>query len=211
MTLLLPLTTIHSLNLKHEDNLIESYTEHHGHPPSEQSTVLEWFDSMEIYNCLWFVRHVLMPRFPNQKEQFDAVCRRVAFDCISGILPLWEAVHPKDNWLRYTLKVACRFVENPTQRDREILIRLGDEAKAAIDGTGRSFWSSHEVCYIVQSLLDTDNDFAKYAHLLTTHAWGFYCEQWQKDKTDRVEIDDAIESARKRLDQLLIDLEGVTR
>lgn len=211
MTLLLPLTTIRSLNLKNEDGLIKSYTEQHDHPPNEQSTVLEWFDSMEIHNCLWFVRNVLIPRFPNQKELFDTVCRQVAFICTESILPLWDIVHPKDQLLRYTFNTAKRFVEQPNDTDKETLYRLRSRAEAAFDGTGGMFWSADLVRYIVQSVVNDDNDFAKYAHSVTTRAYGFYHDQWQKDKIDRVEIADAIESARKRLDQLLIDLESVTQ
>ncbi len=211
MTLLLPLTTIHSLNLKHEDRLTEGYTEHHGHPPNEQSTMREWFDCMMIHDCLWFVRHVLMPRFPDQKELFDTVCRQVAFICMDGILPLWETVHPTDQWLRYTFNTARRFLKNPNEKDLKTLCRLRNDAEAAFDGTGKAFWAADMGRFIVQSVVNDDNDFAKYAHSVTTRAYGFYHDQWQKDKTNRIEIEDAIESARQRLDQLLLDLEGDTQ
>jgi hypothetical protein len=211
MTLLLPITTFRSFNLKYEDRLIESYTDKYGRSPDEQSTVREWFDCMMIHDCLWFVRHALMPRFPDQKELFDTVCRQVAFICTESILPLWDTVHPKDQLLRYTFNTAKRFLEQPNDTDKETLCCLRSRAEAAFDGTGRVFWSADLIRYIVQSVVNDDNDFAKYAHSVTTRAYGFYHDQWQKDKTDRIEIEDAIESARKRLDQLLTDLESVTQ
>lgn len=211
MTLLLPISTIRSLNLKHEDNLIEGYTEYHDHPPNEQSTVREWFDSMQLVQCLWFVRHVLMPKFPDKKELFDTVSRDVAFICMESVLPLYEIVDPKDQWLRYTFNMAKRFVEQQNDTDKEKLCRLRSAAEAAFDRTGKVFWTTDLGCHIIQLAVNNDNDIAKHAHFVTDRAYYIYYEQWKKDKMGRVEIDDAIESAHKRLDQLLNDLEGLTQ
>lgn len=211
MTLLMPISTVRSLNMKHEDNLIEGYTEYHGHPPNEQSTVREWFDSMKLVQCLWFVRHVLMPKFPDKKELFDTVSRDVAFICMESVLPLWEIVDPKDQWLRYTFNTAKRFVEQQNDTDKEKLCRLRSAVEATTERTGRMFWAADLGCHIIQLAVNNDNDVAKHAYFVTFGAYFIYHEQWKKDKIDRVEIDNAIESAHKRLDQLLNDLEGVTQ
>ena len=207
MTLLLPLTTVHSLNLKHEDNLIEGYTEQHGHPPSEQSTVREWFDCMKIDDCLLFIRHALMPRFPGQKELFDTVCRDVAFICTESVIPL---SHPNERHLGKAFEAARRFAECPNDTDRETLQSLHDKAEAFIERVGLVM-SVSMVRLTVLTVMSADNDFANYAYSLTNLVTWFYYEQCRRGKTGRIEIKDAIESAHKRLDQLLIDLEGVTQ
>jgi len=207
MTLLLPLTTIHSLNLKHEDNLIESYTEYHDHPPSEQSTVREWFDCMKIDDCLLFIRHALMPRLPDQKELFDTVCRDVAFICTEAVIPL---SHPNERHLGKAIETARRFAECPNDTDREMLTSLHNKVEAFIERV-RPVWSVSMVRLTVLTVMSADNDFANHAYSLTNLATWFYYEKCRRGETGRIEIKNAIESAHKRLDQLLTDLEGDTQ
>lgn len=89
--MIVSLSHLHDLNVCRLDERIKEFTDLHGHPPGERSTVAEWFAvTPDLYDRIWWVQE--SPGFWRRKwaKPTARACAEIAVLCGEAVLPVWE-------------------------------------------------------------------------------------------------------------------------
>lgn len=160
-----------AIGVKALDQRIAKFTKVHSRPPSEHTTLREWFMvSPRPSDRMWLVIRVLAPIYPEFARAINRACVQTATASVKPAAALVRAATPRDYTAGYAVDAASAWLGTPSEvnRGRAYTAALhADRAarQADADSLGERVVSAIDACgWAARAAANEFNDSLFYAH-----------------------------------------------